>query len=131
METGAFAFIKKAATYSPALHCSTIGDGGLNFSVRDGKRWGPAAITTSKGGHADTQQDNSGKHAVTSESTTFTQKVVGQLVALGFDVAVFAPAPYRRSRLLRPSRSPNLAEGFALRCFQRLSLPDADTRRCA
>ena len=33
-----------AATYSPALVRSTIGAGGLNFSVRDGKRWGPAAI---------------------------------------------------------------------------------------
>ena len=29
---------KKAATYSPALHCSTIGASGLNFSVRNGKR---------------------------------------------------------------------------------------------
>ena len=38
--------IKKAASYSPALHCSTIGAGGLNFSVRNGKRWDPAAITT-------------------------------------------------------------------------------------
>ena len=38
--------IKEAATYSPALHCSTIGAGGLNFSVRDGKRWDPAAIAT-------------------------------------------------------------------------------------
>ena len=38
--------IKEAATYSPALHCSTIGAGGLNFSVRDGKRWDPAAKTT-------------------------------------------------------------------------------------
>ena len=37
---------KKAASYSPALHCSTIGAGGLNFSVRNGKRWNPAAITT-------------------------------------------------------------------------------------
>ena len=44
---------KKAATYSPALHCSTIGDGGLNCSVRNGKRWDPAAITTQYGGHAD------------------------------------------------------------------------------
>ena len=26
----------------------------------------------------------------------------GQLVALGFDVAVFTPAPYQRSRLERP-----------------------------
>ena len=39
-------FKKKAASYSPALHCSTIGAGGLNFSVRNGKRWDTAAITT-------------------------------------------------------------------------------------
>ena len=39
--------LKKAATYSPALHCSTIGASGLNFSVRNGKRWNPTAITTS------------------------------------------------------------------------------------
>ena len=32
-----------AATYSPALLCSTIGHEGLNFSVRDGKRWTPSA----------------------------------------------------------------------------------------
>ena len=38
--------VKKAASYSPALHCSTIGASGLNFSVRNGKRWDPAAITT-------------------------------------------------------------------------------------
>ena len=37
---------KEAATYSPALHCSTIGARGLNFSVRNGKRWDPTAITT-------------------------------------------------------------------------------------
>ena len=37
---------KEAATYSPALHCSTIGVSGLNFSVRNGKRWNPTAITT-------------------------------------------------------------------------------------
>jgi len=28
------------------LHCSTIGASGLNFSVRNGKRWNPTAITT-------------------------------------------------------------------------------------
>ena len=37
---------KEAAAYSPALHCSTIGVSGLNFSVRNGKRWDPATITT-------------------------------------------------------------------------------------
>ena len=39
-------FLKTAASYSPALHCSTIGADGLNFSVRNGKRWDPDAITT-------------------------------------------------------------------------------------
>ena len=38
--------VKKAVTYSPALHCSTIGASGLNFSVRNGKRWNPAAVAT-------------------------------------------------------------------------------------
>ena len=36
---------KTAATYSPTIR-STIGAGGLNFSVRNGKRWNPAAIAT-------------------------------------------------------------------------------------
>ena len=38
--------VKKAATYSPALRRSTIGAPGLNFSVRDGKRWNPGAKAT-------------------------------------------------------------------------------------
>ena len=29
--------------YLLSRECSTIGAGGLNFSVRDGKRWDPAA----------------------------------------------------------------------------------------
>jgi hypothetical protein len=50
---------KKALDYSKALICkvggdllshillcSTIGAGGLNFSVRNGKRWNPSAIAT-------------------------------------------------------------------------------------
>ena len=44
--SGLSRFKKTAASYSPALHCSTIGAGGLNFSVRNGKRWDPTAITT-------------------------------------------------------------------------------------
>ena len=38
--------LKEAATYSPTCDCSTIGVIGLNFSVRNGKRWNPNAITT-------------------------------------------------------------------------------------
>ena len=37
-------FIKTAMTYSPTNLCSTIGAVGLNFSVRNGKRWNPNAI---------------------------------------------------------------------------------------
>ena len=46
VDSRAFLLKKVAASYSPALHCSTIGASGLNFSVRNGKRWDPAAITT-------------------------------------------------------------------------------------
>ena len=41
--------LKWAASYSPALHCSTIGAIGLNFSVRNGKRWNTDAIATQRG----------------------------------------------------------------------------------
>ena len=37
--------IKSATTYSPTIS-STIGADGFNFSVRNGKRWSPAAIVT-------------------------------------------------------------------------------------
>ena len=36
---------KTAATYSPGI-TSTIGAAGLNFSVRNGKRWDPCAKAT-------------------------------------------------------------------------------------
>ncbi len=35
-----------AVTYSPGFYPSTIGAEGLNFSVRNGKRWNTLAITT-------------------------------------------------------------------------------------
>ena len=40
-----FSYKKVAATYSPTWWGSTIGDGELNFSVRNGKRWILTAIT--------------------------------------------------------------------------------------
>ncbi len=42
----AYGIKKTAATYSPTLSGSTISAEGLNFSVRNGKRWDPLAITT-------------------------------------------------------------------------------------
>ena len=106
---------KEAATYSPALHCSTIGASGLNFSVRNGKRWNPTAITTWYG--VDYWRDKTVFVKVlfrclvvllscrpTIQLKVWTwKKVFGQLVVLGFDVTVFTPAPYQRRSLQRPS----------------------------
>ena len=39
------AFVKWRRPTLPRV-CSTIGAVGLNFSVRNGKRWNPVAITT-------------------------------------------------------------------------------------
>ena len=57
------------------------------------------------------------------------------LVPLDSRIAAFTSVAYQRSNLLRvfsgayaPVTS-NLGEGFALRCFQRLSQPDMATQR--
>ena len=39
----------------------------------------------------------------TAKRKSLTAKAFGQLVQLGFDVAVFTPAAYRRGSLPRPS----------------------------
>ena len=137
--------VKRAASCSPALLCSTIGAGGLNFSVRNGKRWDPAAIATPHGltaaqakphGHSPSTRhpcDRAARRAAAAAASDAppAAEAFGQLVALGFGVAASTPAPYQRRGLRRPSkRSPHLAAGFALRCFQRLSRPGTDTRRC-
>ena len=47
---------------------STIGAGGLNFSVRNGKRWGPAAIAT-RMGRQDGKKEEEGTPTGAPEST--------------------------------------------------------------
>ena len=98
---------------------STIGVNGLNFSVRNGKRWNPVAIVTlitlychihtnklsffsSKNPYTDAS------FKVISSSNTTELNVYhslikatsyGQLVMLGCDVTVYTPASYQRHRL--------------------------------
>ena len=43
---------------------------------------------------------------LTVENMRLKAEVFGQLVVLGFDVAVFTPAPYQRRSLRRPSMEP-------------------------
>ncbi len=44
---------------------------------------------------------------LTVENMRLKAEVFGQLVVLGFDVAVFTPAPYQRRSLRRPSMEPS------------------------
>ena len=152
----------------------------FNFSVRNGKRWSPHAITTlvlvhpavSRGvvrlGHclgsasalsvscqcsraaervlslfcvisapgfapalfAGLRGLLSASLIVQAGCGALARKAFGILVLLGWDIAALTPATYLRRSLQRPSGRSYLGEGFVLRCFQHLSLPDADTRLC-
>ena len=132
---------------------STIGVPGLSFSVRDGKRRNPGAVaaldmdgicgqdgqpSSRPANQRDVRLTRTSKRLWTTSHSTGSFYVLrgdrqpfGRLVALGCGVTAYTPAPYLRRGLRRPSRRSSLAAGFALRCFQRLSLPDTDTRRCA
>ena len=70
------------------------------------------------------------RHADFGREGRNLRKAFGQLVLLGSDLAALAPATYLRRSLRRPSWRSYLGGGFVLRCFQHLSWPDADTRRC-
>src|SRR5690606_16178139 len=128
----------RAATYSPGCDPSTIGAAGLNFSVRDGKRWGPCAGPPNVFWYQVSGTPYMVLYPISwiwfTVSCVYIElsrkdynrkassvQVFGQLVPLGCAVACFTPAAYRRRRLRRPSWKSNLGVGFALRCFQRLS----------
>ena len=54
-------------------------------------------------------------------SEILTEEGLGLLVQLGFDITAFTPTAYQRGSLPRPLMKSHLEDGFALRCFQRLS----------
>ena len=90
-----------AVTYSPTLPGSTIGAGGLNGSVRYGKRWIPAAIATGlypAGRHCPAMP--LGK--IQAKPITLSEGL-GLLVQVGFAIAGFTPPAYLRGGLPRPS----------------------------
>ena len=125
--------LKRRLPTLPLLR-STIGVTGLNFSVRNGKRWNPGAIITWITFMQNTLRQKQSTLNVYNNSYPlfkwYQPKSLGQLVTLGCDVTIYTPASYQRHRLWRPSGKSNLVAGFALRCFQRLSDPDVDTRQC-
>ena len=133
--------MKSAASYSPTWCRSTIGAGELNFSVRDGKRWILTAITAYLFLCTPVPFHSGWRHISLRETPKYlftlrhfvcllSYEAFGLLVQIGFDIAAFTPSAYQRGSLPRPSWKSHLEAGFALRCFQRLSLPNVDTRRC-
>ena len=94
---------------------STIGVTRLNFSVRNGKRWNPRAITTwirlwhdekvkikSITDVSVSRFCSSNPLNVYKQTVQSWKKVNGQLVMLGYDVTTCTPASYQRHRLWRP-----------------------------
>ena len=93
--------LKRRLPTLPLLR-STIGVTGLNFSVRNGKRWNPGAVVTW------IRQTWCEKSKSFISGWTYIppyeagQEVNGQLVMLGYDIAAFTPASYQRRSLRRP-----------------------------
>src|SRR5204863_1537816 len=104
---------------------STIGASGLNFSVRNGKRCTPAAMTaescrTRRFAHP---QNSIAAHARSkSRPRAISTGPLNALLRLHVPPinVVVSHGPYS----LKGDGKPHLEVGFPLRCFQRLSHPD-------
>ena len=88
----------------PHFRCSTIGAGGFNFSVRNGKRWypplsSPCFLKTC----IDSDRKERRRISAAAQLKSAVRKSIGPLVPLGFAVTGFTPAAYPRRRLRRPS----------------------------
>ncbi len=101
----------------PPVAGSTIGAGGLNCSVRDGKRWSPAAVaamprTRHGRGRAAARQGEGGEGGRGGGSGRARprrrrpprgpREALGPLVPVGPGVAAAPPPAYPRGRLPRP-----------------------------
>ena len=116
------AFQRTAATYSPTWWGSTIGDGELNFSVRNGKRWFLTAITAAI---YDLREQTFGGPLprAAKEWRIFLLEKVSRAISTG----LLRPSPTLHILPINvvvshdPQGKTHLEDGFALRCFQRLS----------
>ena len=110
---------RTAATYSPTWSGSTIGDDGLSFSVRNGKRRFPVAIATA----LYNLRENSRKTSKTLPWLHFPLKERSRAISTGqlrpSPALHFLPIDVVVSH--DPLWKSHLGDGFALRCFQRLS----------
>ena len=128
--------LKRRLPTLPLLR-STIGVTRLNFSVRNGKRWIPRAITTLSSFLCIFWTCRTFRKV--SKKTSFTYWISILLTIRKFRAISTARLrhywPYTcslstSSSLTTLVRKSYLEVGFVLRCFQHLSFPDLDTRRC-
>ena len=102
---------------------STIGAPELNCPVRNGKGWSLRAVAASMG-----------KERMDGKDRRGSLKLQESVRAISSARLRASPPVHLRPIDVIVSDGPvksNLAAGFALRCVQRLSDPDVDTRRCA
>ena len=59
--------------------------------------------------------------SVIAEACAPSMEDFGLLVQVDYDITAFTSPAYQRGSLLDPIRKSHLEDGFALRCFQRLS----------
>ena len=119
-----------AASYFPTVSRSIIAAAGLNFSVRNGKRCAPAQWPPL--GLSFSGLDRKGRGTGTKQRESDTGGSARAISAARLNVS---PRSHLRPIDVvvsdGPQRRPHLGAGFALRCLQRLSPPDAATRPCA
>ena len=130
---------RQRPTLPPGRPGSTIGAGGLNFRVRDGTGCSPSAMATETGcPHADDGEgaalEQSSRTAIASASMKKSQ-VLGLLVRVSStrcraSTSRLSTSWSSRALTWFPSGKPHLRASFALRCFQRLSLPNVANQPC-
>ena len=117
------AFQRTAATYSPTWWGSTIGDGELNFSVRNGKRWFLTAITAA----VSYLREQTSRFRYSIDPRFIWRILLIEKVARAISTGLLSPSPNLHILPINvvvshdPQGKIHLEDGFALRCFQRLS----------
>ena len=117
--------------FHTSFPCSTIGATELNFRVRDGIGWNLCAIVTGK-----TWMDSYKRYRLFIRSKKIKRSQVSRLLSttrlnalLHLHLWPIKPVFFWKSSVHKKGKS-NLRRGFALICFQRLSLPNVATLRC-
>ena len=121
-----FGAIVDSGLLSHMTLCSIIGDGELNFQVRNGIGCTLSSMATNK----------VVKYLIDREGRSFFHKQAARAISTGqlrisrrFHLQPINEVVYLGPLGIAPGRT-NLKAGFPLRCFQRLSLPHIATLLC-